>query len=111
MKEKRPEKKTSWNKNPSPEDRVENARLRNLLVAEKSSGVVCAELVGENRLRAEKLLKKSERTIKVLERRGKLKLFKKLKEEKKKISDADSVKTRYTYKCILYIDIYIKFKI
>ena len=55
-KQPRPVKQFSWKKNPSPEDKIENVRLRDLLIEEKKSGSACAELIGENRKRAEILL-------------------------------------------------------
>lgn len=55
-KQPKPVKVYSWKKNPTPEQKLENIRLRDLLKEEKASGVVCKELVGETRERARILL-------------------------------------------------------
>jgi hypothetical protein len=52
--------KTSWKRNPTDGMKAENVRLRDLLEAEKKSGITCKELSKEDRKRASFLLSKLE---------------------------------------------------
>ena len=52
VKQPKPEKQSSWRKNPTALDIKENTRLRLLLDQEKTTSIVCEELEGEIRLRA-----------------------------------------------------------
>ena len=56
VKKERPRKLHLWNKNPTNEQQLENIRLRDLLEKEKQTGILCPELIGENRKRAEVML-------------------------------------------------------
>ena len=52
VKQPKPEKQSSWRKNPTALDIEENNRLRLLLDQEKTTNIVCDELTGDIRVRA-----------------------------------------------------------